>query len=182
MDRGIIGEKDGRILLRQAKRDEKTGKRKISFTEGVSDKLLGSTPSGGRGKLQSQKAVRVIDDNFGVAILDHISSPSGKFILIPWHKVWARIHKGLNGEPSLIERNGGKFPTIIRKGDLISIGPEEERSIFRIFGFGERKRDGIYFDFNTADSIERRQTSLSATQMVKGKFQILKTSLTGKAQ
>ncbi|MES1180329.1 MAG: type II CRISPR RNA-guided endonuclease Cas9, partial [Verrucomicrobiota bacterium] len=83
-------------------------------------KLVGLQPTNGNGKLKPQRGVRVITDNFGVAVLDN--NPEQRFQIIPWFKVWPRLYKGIGDEKSLVEQNGGKPPRILRNGMLIRIG------------------------------------------------------------
>jgi CRISPR-associated endonuclease Csn1 len=147
---------DGRVDLRQqAPRDAKTGVRpKPKTTDEAAGKLLGLNPPGGDGKLKRQKGVRVITDNFGVAILDHAPEGEDKFVIIPWHKVHARIFKGLNGEKSLVERNGGKMPGIIRNGMLVEVSGLERKmagknGIWRVFSV----KQGNKLDLGAPDRV-----------------------------
>jgi CRISPR-associated endonuclease Csn1 len=139
--RGISPDKNGRIIsengrvsLRQQSRDAKTGKITIKKTEESSAKVVGLKP----GKLTPQKGVRVITDNFGVAILDHAAEGEEKFVIIPWHKVWPRIQE-------LKARNAGKMPRIIRNGMLIRIaglaGKQAAKNcVWRVFSVKQSKK------------------------------------------
>ncbi len=144
---------DGRVALRQqAPRDAKTGVRPpAKVTDEAVGKVLGLHPTSGNGKLQKQKAARVITDNFGVAILDHAPEGEEKFVIIPWHKVYVRIHKGFparDGRPaekSLVAQNGGHPPRIIRNGMLVRIFGLEKRmadknGIWRVFSVKQTKK------------------------------------------
>ncbi|HEV2695812.1 MAG TPA: HNH endonuclease domain-containing protein [Verrucomicrobiae bacterium] len=132
--RGLIANIDGRVSLRQQNRDIKTGKISVKTTEESVNKVIGLKP----GKLTSQKGVRVITDNFGVAILDHAPEGEEKFAIIPWHKVWPRIQE-------LRTRNAGKLPRIIRNGMLISIdglaGKQAAKNcVWRVFSVKQSKK------------------------------------------
>jgi CRISPR-associated endonuclease Csn1 len=111
--RGIVKVENGRATLRQQKRNA-DGKLEVKETEEVVGKLVGLAPEKGQGKLTPMKGVRVITDNFGVAILDHATNPDDKFVIIPWHKVWHRIDE-------LKAKNGGEPARILRNGMLIQI-------------------------------------------------------------
>jgi CRISPR-associated endonuclease Csn1 len=108
--------KAGRVALQQkSPRDPRTGVRpEPKKTEEAPSKLLGLEPLQGTGKLKRQNGVRVITDNFGVAILDHAPEGEEQFVVIPWHRVWHRLEE-------LKEKNGGKRPRVLRNGMLIEI-------------------------------------------------------------
>ena len=132
--RGITAIKDGRVFLRQQSRDAKTGKLSIKPTEESANKVIGLKP----GKLTPQKGVRVITDNFGVAILDHAVEGEEKFVIIPWHKIWPRIQE-------LKARNAGKQPRLLRNGMLIRIAgltgkQAEKNSVWRVFSVKQSKK------------------------------------------
>lgn len=95
-------------------------------------KLVGLRPTTSRGKLVRQKGVRVITESFGVAILDYAIDPKDRFKIIPWFKVYARIHEGIDGEPGYIETNAGKYPRILRRGMVIRIGKFRVRKPTRV--------------------------------------------------
>lgn len=111
--RRVISIKEGRAKLRQQVRDPKTGKLSQKETEEPLIKLVGLS----EGKLKQQKGVRVITDNFGVAVLT--SLPEGtptqdRLKIIPWHRVWHRIAE-------LRKLNAGHMPLILRAGDVIDV-------------------------------------------------------------
>ncbi|MFN3409208.1 MAG: type II CRISPR RNA-guided endonuclease Cas9 [Limisphaerales bacterium] len=179
---------DGRVDLRQqAPRDAKTGVRpKPKDTNEAPGKLLGLNPPDGDGKLKRQKGVRVITDNFGAAILDHAPEGEEKFVIIPWHKVHARIFKGLNGEKSLVERNGGQRPRIIRNGMLVEISGLEKKmapknGIWRVFSV----KQGNKLDLGAPDRVMMESKGLGVWREVSleslgtGRIRILPTRLHG---
>jgi hypothetical protein len=144
-----VGE-HGRVKLRQqAPRDAKTGVRpRPKETDEASGKLLGLEPPGGDGRLKRQKGVRVITDNFGVAILDHAPEGEEKFVVIPWHRVWHRLEE-------LKARTGGKRPRVLRNGMLIEVPQGTHRGRWRVFSAKNSARgialalgrpDGISYD------------------------------------
>lgn len=137
--RGVVGIKDGRVLLRQRSgRDPKTGLQTVKTTDEAPGKLLGLNPPGGEGKLKRQKGVRVITDNFGVAILDHAPEGEEKFVIIPWHRVWHRLQE-------LKAKNGGKQPRILRNGMLVRLSglPGKQggkNCVWRVFSVKQTKK------------------------------------------
>lgn len=114
--RRVLRTQEDRVVLRQvAPRDGRTGIRpSAKETDERLEKVLGLEPPSGAGKLTLQKGVRVITDNFGVAILDHASAPEDRFIVVPWHRVWHRLQ-------ALRAKNAGKAPRVIRNGMLLRL-------------------------------------------------------------
>jgi hypothetical protein len=154
--RGIRAMKeDDRVeLIQQAPRDPKTGVRPApKTTEEATGKLLGLTPSNGDGKLARQKGVRVITDNFGVAILDHASEGNERFVVIPWHRVWHRLE-------DLRSKNAGKHPRLLRIGTMIRVphksGRADYRGTWMIRGVTDDKRLGIVVDMTAPDQVDSR--------------------------
>lgn len=159
--RGITAIKDGRVFLRQQSRDAKTGKISVKPTEESANKVIGLMT----GKLTPQKGVRVITDNFGVAILDHALEGEEKFVIVPWHKIWVRIFKGFTNETgetiekSLVERNSGKHPRILRIGTLIRVSNPKNKAykgIWMVRGVQLNQRAGYLVDISEPDVIEYR--------------------------
>jgi hypothetical protein len=146
--RGVTGydEAKGRVLLRQRSgRDAKTGLQTVKPTDEVPGKLLGYRPTNGDGKLQAQKGVRVITDNFGVAILDHAPKDEDKFAVIPWHRVWHRLE-------DLKARNDGKRPVVIRNGQLIRVAKGNYAGIWRVFS-AKNNASGMAVDMGWPDIV-----------------------------
>lgn len=137
--RGVTGTKDGRILLRQrSARDAKTGLQTVKPTDEAPGKLLGLNPPDGDGKLKRVRGVRVITDNFGVAILDHAAEGVEKFVVIPWHRVWHRLD-------NLRPQNGGRRPRVLRNGMLIRLTGLTGRQVdknttWRVFSVKQTKK------------------------------------------
>ena len=172
-------------------------------------KLVGLQPEAGKGKLTPQRGVRVITDNFGVAILDN--NPENRFQIIPWFKVHPRIYKGIGAEKSLVEQNGGTPPRILRNGMLIRIGmfrvlkPTRvlENSVWAVDSIGDF--DGVIkVDLKPCDAVHTRyevpdpkdptgkkmkkatapgcKLSTDLERVWEGGLEILKPSLCGVAQ
>ena len=181
--RGIVRVENGRVFLRQRKRDDKTGKLSINRTDEAEGKLLGMRPPTGIGRLQPIKGVRVISDNFGVAILDHAANPEERFKVILHHKVWHRIQE-------LKEKNGGKRPRLLRIGTLIRVsnkaGRGDYRGVWMVRGVTMNQRMGALVDISAPDVIDYRVSgrddcgqNVRLQALCDGGLQILKTHLTG---
>lgn len=180
--RGVIGfdEAKGRVLLRQRSgRDAKTGLQTVKPTDEVPGKLLGLKPLNGSGKLAGEKGVRVITDNFGVAILDHAAEGEEKFVVIPWHRVWHRLSE-------LKPKNGGKAPRLIRNGMLIQVQnlPNKLASkagVWRVFSV----KQTLKLDLGSPDRVVMEDKGagvwreVSLTTLGPERIQLLKASYAG---
>jgi len=182
--RGIVKVENGRATLRQQKRNA-DGKLEVKETEEVVGKLVGLSPEKGKGKLTPMKGVRVITDNFGVAILDHATNPDDKFVIIPWHKVWHRIDE-------LKAKNKGKPARVLRIGRLIRVAQPKKKDYqgdWMIRSVKNDQRLGMVVDISHPDLIDysapgradcKRNVSLKS--LVEGGLEILKPTLCGVAK
>jgi hypothetical protein len=90
--------------------------------------------------------VRVIEDNYGVAILNHSSvAPDSRFVVIPHECVWKRIH-------NLTDQNGGEKPEIWRNGQIIEIPRGSRSGKWRIFSTVDSAR-GVIIKLDRPDAI-----------------------------
>ncbi|MEY4245666.1 MAG: hypothetical protein RLZZ245_3251 [Verrucomicrobiota bacterium] len=178
--RGIVGEKGGRVLLRQRSgRDAKTGCQAVKVTDMAPAKLLGLQPSSGDGKLKRQNGVRVITDNFGLALLDHATGGDDRFVIIPWHRVWQRI-------ASLRCRNSGVPPTIIRNGNLIRVRTGNFAGVWRVFS-AKNNAAGMALDIGWPDVVrlqnktEGHKINVLLSSLVKAGIEVIPNRLIGAA-
>ncbi|MGD0208918.1 MAG: type II CRISPR RNA-guided endonuclease Cas9 [Verrucomicrobiota bacterium] len=195
---------DGTVLVHQRIR-QPDGSRKKKEVPEKKVKLLGLTPSSDVGKLSSNNGVLVIPDNYGVAILDHAEDKEDKFVIIPWHKVWVRVFKGFKDkdgkvlEKSLVERNGGKMPRILRNGQIVRVprGTYKDKGAWKITSIKNQK-SGIKLNLGQPDTVNTEEEVLdseagkkvrkvrpdckheaSLVSIVSGGLQILTLPLTG---
>ncbi len=184
--RGVVKVENGRVYLRQRTRDAKTGKLSVKETDEVLGKVIGLQPKNGSGKLTPMKGVRVIADNFGVAILDHATNPDEKFVIIPWHKVWHRLAE-------LKAKNGGKRPRVLRIGNLIRVpnksGRSDYRGVWMVRGVKNNQKVGLLLDMSATHTIDYTapgrpdgKQNVSLKSLVEGGLEILKPTLCGVAQ
>jgi len=177
--RGITSIKDDRVFLRQQSRDAKTGKLTIKPTDESRDKVIGLKP----GKLTPQNGVRVITDNFGVAILDHCAEGEEKFVIIPWHKIWPRLQE-------LKANNSGKLPRILRIGTLVRVpnkaGRSDYRGLWMVRGVQFNQKAGFLVDLSFPDVIQYRISgrddcaqNIRLKALYDGGLEVLKPPLTG---
>ena len=170
--RGVEKIEDGRVYLRQQSRDIKTGEIKIKHSDETVDKVVGLSPKNGTGKLKPQKGVRIITDNFGVALLDHAPEGQEKFAIIPWHKVWHRL-----GE--LTKRNGGKHPKILRIGMLIAVPRGSRKGTWRVISTKKSLAYGYSLDLAEPDGLKLAKGNAPIEKLINDGMVILQTNLTG---
>lgn len=176
--RGVVGQKDGRVLLRQRSgRDPKTGIQTVETTHKLPGKLLGLSPGSGDGKLKRQNGVRVITDNFGVAILDHAPEGEERFVVIPWHRVWHRI-------AALRVKNNGKAPLVIRNGNLIRVQKGNYAGVWRVFSV-KNNASGMALNIGWADVVrvqnktEGHKPNVLLASLFKAGVEVLPNDLLG---
>jgi len=189
--RGVVSiDEDGTVHLKQIKRDDKTGKLKVNPTKEHSSRLIGLRP----GKLSEQKGVRVIEPNYGVAILDApppkadgtAGDSDDRFVVIPFAGVWKQLKE-------LRELNGGKRPIVLRQGTLIQVPKKGRRTdlrgIWMVRGIQDRKRDGIILELCWPDVIDSREAGVAWAKpnaslrslFDEGGMTLVRNSLTGLA-
>ncbi len=175
--RGVEKIEDGRVHLHQRSRDPKTGEIKIKCSDEAVDKVVGLSPKAGTGKLKSLNGVRVITDNFGVALLDHVPEGEEKSAIIPWHKVWHRL-----GE--LEKRNGGKPPRILRNGMLIHVPRGGYAGTWLVFS-AKNNASGMALDMGWPDVVRLKnktpghKINVSLKTLLRDGLEILRPRLTG---
>jgi len=196
---GVVSKNvDGTVLVRQRIRHADGSRKKKEVPE-KSVKLLGLAPSNGIGKLAANNGVLVIPDNYGVAILDHAKDKNDRFVIIPWHLVHKRIFKGIDGEKSLIDRNGGRMPRILRNGQIIRVGggTYKDKGAWKITSIKNQKT-GVKLNLGQPDTVNTEEEVLdvvtgkktrkvradcrheaSLASIVSGGLQILTLPLTG---
>ncbi|MEK0451512.1 MAG: hypothetical protein RL088_3780 [Verrucomicrobiota bacterium] len=105
------------------------------------DALLGYAPTGDpeKWKLKPYKAVKVLGDNFGIAL-----DPEPTLIR-PLH-VWRQIQE-------LRKKNGGKWPRILRIGTLVHIPSTSKKypGIWRIRGLKHNQKSGLLVNISAPD-------------------------------
>jgi CRISPR-associated endonuclease Csn1 len=181
--RGIIKRENGRVFLRQRKKDA-DGKVVVNLTEESEGKLVGLPRADGTGgKLAALNGVRVIADNYGVAILDDASlPPAERFVIIPHERVWKRIE-------DLKARNGGKKPLVLRNGMHVDVPAGRYQGRWMLRGVQLNQRAGMLVDLSFADfityrvpgRIESRQ-NVSLKTLLKDGLHVVRTKLTASSK
>ncbi len=170
--RGVEKIEDGRVYLHQRSRDPKTGQIKIKPSDESIDKVVGLSPTNGTGKLKPLKGVRVITDNFGVALLDHAAEGEEKVVLIPWHKVWHRLKE-------LRKRNAGKTPRLLRNGMRINVPSGTWAGTWRVKSTKKTEAYGYSLDLAALDGLKLAKGNAPIEKLLKAGFLILNSSLSG---
>jgi len=139
--------------------------------------LLGLAPEGdaAAAKLKRIKAVKVLGDNFGLAL-------DPEPTLIRPHKVWHQLE-------ALRKVSGGKPVRLVRKGTLIRVlrakTPKVDyRGVWMVRGTTLNQRAGFLLDLSPADQITyRRQPgcfeNVSVATLLKCGLEVVKAPLTG---
>ena len=136
--------------------------------------LLGLTPEGdpGEAKLKRIKAVKVLGDNFGLAL-----DPQPEIVRA--HKVWHQIE-------ALKKENGGKTPRILRKGSLIHLPRGIYKGMWRLFSV-KNNASGLAVDMGRSDVValknktEGHKINVLLSSLLKNGLEIVKTPLCGVA-
>lgn len=120
------------------------------------DAIHGFQPErGSNGSLAAVKGVKLLGENFGVAV---IKANDGKqyYHLIRPRKVYPQFR-------NLRTKYPDSQIVLIRKGSQVELIVEGQITRLRIFGCGERPRRGIYFDAGMPDAtIRQREIQISA--------------------
>lgn len=166
----------GKAILEKHSRELGTGKRKKDTPKAGADnklRLVGWEPKNGDGKLKRLKAVLITNENYGVAL-------DPEPTIIPFLKVGVQMYKGLNGQKSLIERNGGKMPKILRSGQLVSIAKGTHTGDWRVFSI-KNNANGVALSLGERDAIacDQSKQNVLVRQLIKDGLTILITPLTG---
>lgn len=138
--------------------------------------LLGFAPEGdaAAAKLKRIKAVKVLGDNFGLAL-------DPRPTLIRPHKIWHQL-------AALRQKNGGKRPRLLRIGTIIRVKDKAARSDYRgtwmVRGMSFKQRDGLVLEIAPADYVQSRRVpgvfeSATLATLLKCSLEIVKTTLTG---
>jgi hypothetical protein len=159
-------------------------RRKRKKTEEKAAKLLGLRPKNGDGKLHVIKGVRVVNANFGLALWRKNGQPEGEVQtrVILWHKVWPQLKAIVDHE------NGGKWPQVLRNGQIIHIptakGRSDYRGKWRICSI-KNSESGLAFDMvrpdmtKARDGVDWARRNVSVLTLVKCGMQIVSCGLTG---
>ena len=138
--------------------------------------LLGLTPEGdpAEAKLKNIKAVKVLGDNFGLAL-------DPEPTLIRPHKVWHQLD-------ALRKANGGKPVRVLRIGTLIRVHERAKKSDYRgtwmLRGVQLNQASGFLVDLSPADQILYRRQSgcfqqVAVKTLLKCGLEVLKAPLCG---
>lgn len=166
----VVSVKDGEASLQQRIR-QPDGSRPVKHGEEKVGKLLGLQPTGGTGKLNANKGVLIIPDNFGVGLDPHPT-------IIPFHKVWTRLKE-------LKSSNGGKTPRVLRNGQIIQVpNGKNFKGIWKVFS-AKNNASGMALDIGSPDVVrlknktEGHKINVRLATLMKDGLEIQKCGLTG---
>ena len=167
----VLSVSNGIATLQQCARAP-DGSRAKKATEEKVTKLLGVVPTGGIGKLQSNRGALVIPENFGVALVQ--PEP----VIIPFHKVWPRLSE-------LRSANAGRMPQVLRNGQLILVPHGKNfKGVWRVFS-AKNNASGLALDIGSPDAVrlknktEGHKINVRLATLLKDGMQLLRPSLTG---
>lgn len=170
--RGILKRENGRVFLRQRKVNA-DGKTVVNQTHELESKVVGLTPGG---KLSKLNGVRVIADNFGVAILaDEKLQPAERFVVIPFARVWQQVQQ-------LKNRNGGRLPQIWRNGQIIQLANGPRAGQWRIFSIKNTTNMGMVLDLGAVDAVAASWINVRLKSLLRDGARRLTTTLAGATQ
>lgn len=171
--RGVTKRENGRVFLRQQKRDA-DGKLVVNKTSEPEGKVIGLPRADGQGgKLARIKGVRVIADNFGVAILDDDKlPPAERFVIIPHARVWEQLQ-------ALRARNGGKTPQVWRNGQIITLDKGRPGQ-WRICSI-KNNASGMALDLGAVDAIKGAWINVLLKSLLRDGAKVLASTLAGSA-
>ena len=170
--RGVVRRENGRVFLRQQKRNAE-GKLVVNQTSEPEGKVVGLPRNDGSGgKLAALKGVRVIDTNFGVAILAEPSHPvAERFVIVPHERVWKRLQE-------LRSRNGGKKLTLWRNGQVLNLARGTRAGRWRIFSI-KNNSSGLALDLGAIDAIRPDWINVLMKSLVRDGAAIVPENFTG---
>ena len=165
---GVVKESEnGIVIIRQYKPGEDGRRRNREEANENKLRLLGyESKNPAKSKLSRNKAVIIIKGNFGVAL----TNPPQ---IIPHHNVWQRLQK-------LAENNGGRFPKILRRNQMVEIPSGRYKGTWRIKSI---KNTARYISVDMIPPIYvggvKEKTNVILKTLIKDGMKIINTSLTG---
>lgn len=176
--RGVVKRENGRVILRQRKKDP-DGKSVLNLTDESEGKVIGLPQQNGvGGKLAAVNGVRIIADNYGVAILSDGSLPSDqRFVIIPFANVWRRLRE-------ITLKNGRKKPEIWRNGAVIELNQGDTPTRWRIFSVMASK-EGAKLKLDRVDAVAYDDSSGSTgwkstvRSLIKAGARLIRNNLSG---
>jgi len=173
--RGIIKRENGRVFLRQrSPRDPDGSRPPPKKTDEPESKVVGLPQvSGFGGKLAALNGVRVIDGNFGIAILDKPDLPEpDRVAVVRFFRVSQKLHE-------LHTINGGKKPRLLRKGMLIYVPKGSRKGTWRILSTKETEAYGIAVDLGAPDGCKLIKGNAPVSVLIHDGVEILSGNLAG---
>jgi CRISPR-associated endonuclease Csn1 len=170
---GMNGEGDSaEVSLRQYSTTVEEGKRirTVKNPTEKAGKLLGPSPIGGKGKLNDIKGAIVIAQNYGVAL-----DPAPT--IIPFHKVHWRVYDKSN-PVSLINRNSGKVPRILRNGMIISVKQGTWMGIWKIKSVKSTQAYGLSLDLSRPESLKLGKGNAPVSRLLEDGLELMSPDLT----
>ncbi len=170
----VKGEGDAaEVTLRQNSTTVDNGKRTkmAKQTTEKAGKLLGLRPPNGEGKLSRIKGAIVIASNYGVAL-------DPEPCIIPFHKVHWRVYDRSNPD-SVLSRNGGELPRILRNGMLIKVRGGTWKGLWKIKSVKSTEAYGLSVDLSKPESLKLGKGNAPITKLLRDGLIIIGSSYVG---
>lgn len=130
-------------------------------------KLFGLQPKPGKpARLKALKAVKVVSENFGVAIL------GGDGQIIRGYNIVSQLN-------DLAKQNGGKQPTVLRNGMVIRVQKGRYQGVWRVRSIKETSNMGLVIDFSLPDSHGLSKINVRLRSLIGEGLEIVSGSLCG---
>jgi CRISPR-associated endonuclease Csn1 len=161
---GIEGmSEDGKVMLHMATRDAEGQKNPKKALE-KPQKLIGYGANTENSKLKSIKGVRVIGENYGIAL-----DPEPQ--IIPYFQVWKKIGEIKN-------KNNGKMPRILRNGMIIHSTSKSYPGYWVIRSIKDNKT-GLAVDISKVGEVETEKENVLLKSITIGEFGIIQSNYCG---
>ncbi len=132
-------------------------------------KLFGLQPKPGKpARLKALKAVKVVSENFGVAI------QGGDGVIIRGYNIVCQLNE-------LAEKNGGKRPRVLRNGMVIQVPRGKFEGTWRIRSLKDDASKGILLDLSLPDGVALTKRDVRLRSAMDGGLHIPRGSLSGTA-
>jgi len=181
---GVERIQEGRVWLHQSIR-QPDGSRKKNLKDVDLNKVIGLSPEEGNGKLKAIRGALILDQNYGIAILEKaegLPSPKGKsksraaspvVEIVPYHKVWHRLE-------TLKKTNKDCMPRILRSGQSIHVPRGTHTGFWRIFSV-KNNADGLAVALGDIDALHHRndKQNVRILTLLRDGLRIVGSSLCG---
>jgi CRISPR-associated endonuclease Csn1 len=136
------------------------------YKEVEKSKLIGLEPKPGtQGKLKKLKAVKIIGDNYGIAL-------DPQPAIIRFHKVWHQLQ-------DLRRQNQNRPVRVLRKGQIIHIKNGNRKGVWRVYSVKDTEAYGLAIDLANLDNLKHDRGNAPIETLLKDGIEVIQCPLTG---